>query len=146
MIDCGHVRSTWKLDVDGTPTLHPLEAENARLGAALSDSYSVLAKTKDGARAVAGAVRRAAPRARLVFKRQLFGQKSEKRLDLDADAQLNLLAGLGVKEPPARDDVPTHTVSYERRAKVRDAALAQSGLRFGPEVPVQTIDGDGPGD
>ena len=43
-------------------------------------------------------------------------------------------------KPPSRDDVPTHTVSYERRAKVRDAAVADSGLRFGPEVPVQTIE------
>ena len=50
------------------------------------------------------------------------------------------LAGLGLKEPPSRDDVPTQTVSYERRAKVRDAAVAESGLRFGPEVPVQTIE------
>ena len=31
-------------------------------------------------------------------------------------------------------------MSYERRAKVRDAAVAESGLRFGPEVPVQTIE------
>ena len=71
---------------------------------------------------------------------KLFGSKSEKRLDLDDEAQLNLLAGLGVEKPPSRDDVPTETVSYERRAKVRDAAIAQSGLRFGPEVPVQTIE------
>ncbi len=116
-----------------------LAAENARLGAALSDSYSVLAKTKtalEQLQAQYDALRHELD----WFKRQLFGQKSEKRLDLDAEAQLNLLAGLGVKEPPARDDVPTHTVSYERRAKVRDAALAQSGLRFGPEVPVQTIE------
>ena len=66
--------------------------------------------------------------------------KSEKRLDRDDEAQLTLLAGLGVKEPPSRDDVPTQTVSYERRAKVRDAAVTESGLRFGPEVPVQTIE------
>ena len=74
------------------------------------------------------------------FKRQLFGQKSEKRLDIDPAEQLNLLAGLGVKAPPSSDDVPTQTVNYERRAKVRDAAVAESGLRFGPEVPVQTIE------
>ena len=43
---------------------------------------------------------------------------------MDDEAQLNLLAGLGVKEPPSRDDVPKQTVSYERRAKVRDAAVA----------------------
>ena len=121
------------------PDIAPLEAENARLGAALSDSYSVLAKTKtalEQLQAQYDALRHELD----WFKRQLFGQKSEKRLDLDAETQLNLLAGLGVKGPPARDDVPTHTVSDERRAKVRDAAVAQSGLRFGPEVPVQTIE------
>ena len=36
--------------------------------------------------------------------------------------------------------MPKQTVSYERRAKVRDAAVTESGLRFGPEVPVQTIE------
>ena len=45
-----------------------------------------------------------------------------------------------MKEPPSRDDVPKQTVSYERRAKVRDAAVAESGLRFGPDVPVRTIE------
>ena len=52
---------------------------------------------------------------------------------------MNLLAGLGVEAAPSRDDVPTHTVTYERRGKVRDAAHAESGLRFGPDVPVRTI-------
>ena len=120
------------------PDIAKLEEENARLGAALSDSYSVLAKTKTALEQLQ-AEYDALKHELDWFKRQLFGQKSEKRLDLDDDAQLNLLAGLGVEKPPSRDDVPTHTVSYERRAKVRDAAVADSGLRFGPEVPVQTI-------
>ena len=70
--------------------------------------------------------------------RQLFGQKSEKRLELDDEAQLHLLAELGVERPPPRDDGPTET--YERRAKVRDAAVAESGLHFGADVPVHTIE------
>ena len=70
---------------------------------------------------------------------KLFGQKLEKRLDIDPTEQMNLLAGLGVEAAPSRDDVPTHTVTYERRGKVRDAAHAESGLRFGPDVPVRTI-------
>ena len=45
-----------------------------------------------------------------------------------------------LKAPPSCDDVPTQIITYERRAKVRDAAVADSGLRFGPEVPVQTIE------
>ena len=120
------------------PDVAKLEEENARLGAALSDSYSVLAKTKtalEQLQAEYDALRHELD----WFKRQLFGSKSEKRLDLDDEAQLNLLAGLGVDKPPSRD-VPTQTVTYERRAKVRDAAVADSGLRFGPEVPVQTIE------
>ena len=32
------------------------------------------------------------------FKRYLFGQNSEKRLDIDPAEQLNLLAGLGIAE------------------------------------------------
>ena len=70
--------------------------------------------------------------------RQLFGQKSEKRLELDDGAQLHLLAGLGVERPPPRDDGPTET--DERRAKVRDAKVAESRLRFGADVPAQTIE------
>ena len=121
------------------PDVAKLEEENARLGVALGDSYSVLAKTKtalEQLQAEYDALRHELD----WFKRQLFGQKSEKRLDLDDEAQLNLLAELGVEKPPSRDDVPNETVSYERRAKVRDAAVADSGLRFGPEVPVQTIE------
>ena len=121
------------------PDVAKLEEENARLGAALSDSYSVLAKTKTALEQLQ-AEYDALKYELDWFKRQLFGSKSEKRLDLDDEAQLNLLAGLGVEKPPSRDDVPTQTVTYERRAKVRDAAVAESGLRFGPEVPVQTIE------
>ena len=45
-----------------------------------------------------------------------------------------------MKAPPSLDDVPKQTVTYERRAKVRDAAVTDSGLRFGSDVPVQTIE------
>ena len=116
-----------------------LEQENARLGVALSDAYGVLGKTKTALEQLQ-AEYDALKQQLDWFKRQLFGQKSEKRLDIDPAEQLNLLAGLGVKAPPSLDDVPTQTVTYERRAKVRDSAVAESGLRFGPEVPVQTIE------
>ena len=120
------------------PDVAKLEEENARLGVALGDAYAGLAKTKTALEQLQ-AEYDALKYELDWFKRQLFGQKSEKRLDLDDEAQLNLLAGLGVEKPPSRD-VPTETVTYERRAKVRDAAVAESGLRFGPEVPVQTIE------
>ena len=121
------------------PEVAKLEQENARLGVALSDAYGVLGKTKTALEQLQ-AEYDALKQQLDWFKRQLFGQKSEKRLDIDPAEQLNLLAGLGVKAPPSLDDVPTQTVTYERRAKVRDSAVAESGLRFGPEVPVQTIE------
>ena len=116
-----------------------LEQENARLSVALSDAYAVLGKTKTALEQLQ-AQYDSLKHELDWFKRQLFGSKSEKRLDIDPAEQLNLLAGLGVKAPPSIDEVPKHTVTYERRAKVRDAALTDSGLRFGPDVPVHTIE------
>ena len=72
------------------------------------------------------------------FKRQLFGSKSEKRLNIDPAVQGNLLAGLGVVAPPPKD-TPIETITYQRRNKTRDAAVNDSGLRFDDSVPVQTI-------
>lgn len=72
------------------------------------------------------------------FKRQIFGSKSEKRLDFDPAVQGNLLAGLGVVAPPPKDP-PSETITYQRRKKMRDAAVNDSGLRFDHSVPVQTI-------
>ena len=109
-----------------------LEQENARLSVALGDSYTALARLQANYDAVKHELE--------WFKRQLFGQKSEKRLDIDPAEQLNLLAGLGVVAPPSLEEVPKHIVTYERRAKVRDAAVTDSGLRFGPDVPVETIE------
>jgi transposase len=74
------------------------------------------------------------------FKRQLFGTKSEKRIDIDTAHQADLLAGLGV-EPSPIDKGPTERISYERRKKQRDAnTVSESGLRFDDSVPVETID------
>jgi transposase len=72
------------------------------------------------------------------FKRQLFGAKSEKRLDVDPAVQGNLLAALGVAIPPPKAS-PTETITYERRPKVRDAAVNDTGLRFGDDVPREVI-------
>jgi len=73
------------------------------------------------------------------FKRQLFGTKSERRLDLDPAVQGNLLAALGVATPPPPTKAPTETVSYQRRKKVRDAAVNDAGLRFSEDVPREVI-------
>ena len=68
------------------------------------------------------------------LKRQLFGSKSEKRLDVDPAVQGNLLGALGVANPPPKRP-PAETVSYPRRKKQRDGAVNDTGLRFGEDVP-----------
>ena len=70
------------------------------------------------------------------FQRQLFGRKSEKRLEFDAREQGNLLFGLGVEAPPEQDDIPTEKITYQRRKKQRAASVNDSGLRFDASVPV----------
>ena len=64
-----------------------LEQENALLSAALSEAKSALARLHSQYETLKHQLD--------WFKRQLFGQKSEKRLDIDPSEQLNLLAGLG---------------------------------------------------
>ena len=73
------------------------------------------------------------------FKRQLFGVKSEKRLDIDPAVQGNLLSALGVATPPPLRVAPTETITYQRRKKARDAAVNDTGLRFGEDVPREII-------
>ncbi len=74
------------------------------------------------------------------FKRQLFGAKSEKRIDIDTSHQADLLAGLGITPAPI-DAVPTEQITYQRRKKQRDAnTVTDTGLRFDDGVPVQTIE------
>jgi transposase len=73
------------------------------------------------------------------FKRQLFGRKSEKRLDIDPAVQGSLLTGLGVTDPPPPKDEPKDTITYQRRKKQRDGALNDSGLRFSEDVPREII-------
>ena len=68
------------------------------------------------------------------------GKSQRKRLDLDPVEQGNLLTGLGVETPPVLDEPSTQTVTYERRNKVRDGAVNDSGLRFDASVPVKTIE------
>ena len=68
------------------------------------------------------------------LKRQLFGEKSEKRLDIDPAVQGNLLSQLGVELPPVKPP-ETETITYQRRKKNRDGAMNDTGLRFSDDVP-----------
>ena len=100
-----------------------LEQENAQLSAALATlraEHSAVKQQLDW------------------LKRQLFGARSEKRLDVDPAMQGNLLAALGVATPPPKV-APTETVSYQRRKKLRDGAVNDTGLRFGEDVPREII-------
>lgn len=72
------------------------------------------------------------------FKRQLFGRKSE-RLILDPAVQPSLLAGL-VTDVPAPPPVTPATRVITRRAKLRDGAVTDTGLRFDDQVPVRVIE------
>ena len=71
------------------------------------------------------------------FKQQLFGEKSEKRL-IDNPDQLAL--GEILKEQPPEQEVPTETITYERRKKQRpEDCVTDQGLRFTDDVPVELI-------
>ncbi|MDX4042333.1 IS66 family transposase [Pseudomonas aeruginosa] len=73
------------------------------------------------------------------FTRQLFGQKSEKRLGVDAAHQASLLTSLGVPTV-ALPELPAETVAV-RRPKQRSAdTVNDSGLRFDARVPVEVIE------
>ena len=72
------------------------------------------------------------------FKRQLFGSKSEKRLEIDPAIQADLLAGLNTVAPKTPPPA-TETVTYERRKSRSDKTVTESGLRFDDSVPVETI-------
>ena len=116
-----------------------LDRENARLSSALDASNAAL----DEARTTLARLQAQYEVLKQQldwFKRQLFGEKSEQRLDLDPVEQGNLLAGLGVKAPPSFEEPSTQSVTYERRPKVRDGAVNDSGLRFDDTVPVKTIE------
>jgi len=72
------------------------------------------------------------------FKRQLFGQRSEKRLLIDPAIQADLLASLGGVAPL----VPPPTwekITDQRRKRSGDNSVTGQGLRFDETVPVETI-------
>ena len=75
------------------------------------------------------------------FKRQLFGRKSEKRIIENPD-QLDLGALLGDAPPPTEPE-PTEEITYRRRKRSKQRSeddVTDSGLRFGPDVPIEVIE------
>ena len=72
------------------------------------------------------------------FKRQLFGAKSEKRLEIDPAMQADLLAALG-EDLPVQPRPETEKITYERRKSRADNTVTDTGLRFDDSVPVETL-------
>jgi len=72
------------------------------------------------------------------FKRQLFGAKSEKRLEIDPAMQADLLAALG-EDLPVQPRPETEKITYERHKLRSDKTVTDAGLRFDDSVPVETI-------
>jgi hypothetical protein len=69
------------------------------------------------------------------FKRQLFGPKSEKRPPLSLEQIMLFAAGQRSEGPVPAITIPAH----ERRKHRTGEEVNDTGLRFGPEVPVRTI-------
>ena len=77
------------------------------------------------------------------FKKQLFGQKSEKREYFDNSQQLRLGGIFDAEPKPEQLEKEKTTITYQRgKAKKNplDGSPEDSGLRFDPSVPVETIE------
>lgn len=73
------------------------------------------------------------------FKKQLFGEKSEKRKDIDNPDQMDL--GEAFKAPTAEPPPEKEKINYERRKKQRgNHCVTDQGLRFDENVPVKIIE------
>lgn len=73
------------------------------------------------------------------FKRQLFGERSEKRLLIDPAIQADLLAGLGSEVAAPPKPAEKQKISYERNKPRAPGTVNEQGLRFDETVPVETI-------
>jgi transposase len=79
------------------------------------------------------------------LKRQLFGEKSEKRLVHDAAMQADLLAALGERLPETAE-LATEKIAYTRRKPKQrgEDCVTEKGLRFDASVPVEVIEVSAP--
>ena len=72
------------------------------------------------------------------FRKQLFGSKSEKRLEVCPD-QLRLFAQ---QQTPVPENQPTQDITYQRgkgKKQRGEDCVNEQGLRFDDSVPVKTI-------
>ena len=122
-----------------TPATRITELETANTGlqadlASLSSAYGALQADCDNLK-----------QQLAWFQRQVFGEKSERRIEIDTAIQPSLLTGLGVPDvalPPSR---PEETVTYTRRPKVRtEDTVLPAGLRFTDAAVIEDIQIDDP--
>jgi len=75
------------------------------------------------------------------LKKQLFGQKSEKRIEIQSPDQTSLFDSQAAPDTPA-DQRPDQKISYTRKKgkKDREESVTDSGLRFDETVPVERIE------
>jgi len=73
------------------------------------------------------------------FKRQMFGQKSEKRLIEPNPDQLGLLGNEQISDEDLPEEKQTITYQRGKGKKKRGDAVNESGLRFDESVPVKEI-------
>lgn len=73
------------------------------------------------------------------FKQQIFGSKSERRIEQDDTLQLNLFADL---EPTTEPEVPVKVVAqHKRRVRFKDETNEEPALFFDEDrVPVEVIE------
>jgi transposase len=101
-----------------------LSAENTALRSQLCDTEQQLAALKSQLE---------------WFKRQLFGERSEKRLLIDRALQPDMLADLDGAVAGDTEPADSQTITYRRRPPRSEDCVSDQGLRFDKTVPVKTI-------
>ncbi|MDA0357470.1 MAG: transposase [Bacteroidetes bacterium] len=77
------------------------------------------------------------------YKRQIYGRKSEKRIETDPSIMGDLFAQLDLPLPkdsePAQEGETTDVQSHKRKKRKLANSPDDSGLQFSDDVPVKTI-------
>ena len=102
-----------------------LQQENAQLSATVAELGERLSEATGELQSALGRIAQLQQQLDW-FKRQLFGRKSEKRLEFDEVEQANLFAALGIETPP-EGEVPTQEIRYRRRKNAGTGRSTSAG-------------------